>query len=1710
MTAILRGLQTFLIISGAALSVLGANADDWPAYRKDGARSAVTETGLAFPLGTAWARRMPQAPEPAWPDCGRAFPIFEFDYAFMPVAAGGIVYLGSSADDTVYALRAGDGSVLWTYTAAAPVRFAPHIAHGRCYFSSDDGFVYCLDAQTGEEVWTFRLGLDDRMFLGNGRLVSRRPSRSGVLIDGETLYTVGGMWPSEGVAVYALDARTGEVRWRNDTINAFYLPYPHDGLSLGGPTSQGYLLTDGETLAMPTGEGSPAMFDARTGEFLHWDARPAGSTWAALVDGFAVTPARGWQPNLPTRLGEAELFRADGMAFFSLKGGRADYGKWGGYDRLPGSAREGVERWRGQIAPIGGRNRVVFTGDRFFASGMGELEALDSSGSELKRLWKVEHERIYSLILAGDALIAGCDGFVAAVDARSGRTLWRGEVDGQARGLAVAGGVLYVSTDRGTLYAFGQADDSVAGAQQAEPARLFGPLAERDETKERGDSVEGYALVVGAGDTAAAERLAAERKLHVVALLADGEAVREARARLVRQGVYGRHIVVHQAPADGALPYADYFADEVLVAGRTSAIHPSEVYRVLRPISGRMTFAGMTDAEIAEFVRRAGVPEGEFDGRTVARGRLEGAFDWNSEAAVDGRVSWPLELLWFGGPGRQRVLSRHRSDLPPPVPAAGRVYQLGDGYVVAVDAYNGKELWSCYAPGYRHVAADDDHAYISMGGHVMQLDAQTGKLLRIYGNVEPPVFSLDRRQAFRVATDDGAYGGSLAVGRTDAAVEVRLTSKTPAADDKDGWVLWFDFRLAPERLLPSGPGAFPLIVDLKRGRLRRFEGFDAARIPAVELRPTGVKEQNHDDGHGALVFTLQRANDAEAGSNTLKRELRQRTHLSTAEAHDGYLLRIPLAEIRRLTGHEPESFDMAAEIELYLHADQRRMFHAAPITQRRDPWRRGTATFVLRGEAQPAHAPMATVDRGAMAELPAHARQWGRMPQYERHDGNIPRLPVIPEGREDLAVRTNPITGQQGDLFFLRGYGCSGTVASATMNLVRSGTVGLYDLEDDSGMRNLPGTRSGCRITLSPALGLLVSLEGTGDCFCPYNFPTNVAMAPARRRSNEDWAVFIDQARVGQMRQLALNFGAPGDRRDERGLLWLGYPRAPMMYATGHSFGPFPQTIGLPMSLDVAAGGKPYRVNADRVIVENTNLPWVAASGLEGVRKLELSLVYHEPLTTALASPAAPPPRIDGRLDDDAWSGDPGAPLASNPGGLADEGRVRVRFDRENLYLGFARRARTDRRGAPLPWPADTQFNVFLKDAEHSAYAQFRVGLDGARSSRAVSSVVALPQLPPPAVDANPADWTDRGVELALGDGHGTLQMAWTDRGPALFLRVPSDRPDGFGPALRAQFANLERERIVELIVDTAEGTARVVRGRMVGRDGREVEPTVFDELATARPRRDLNRLRESEEIDAEVAVRRAAGHLLVEAVLPLAPLELDADARPSLGFQLSAFDPEHRDGNIAQGAGARRDLLAGGSLLTLVSGDAGAPAGRVAAAGVRNEWYGKVWNFQAAGRELPIDRWTGAVGAEEGAFQVEMAVPLGVLAAADLSLDRLLAQFGAEGDLSTNLDDLHRRFSARFVRIHTEAAPAEAASYIVRLHFAELGDVAPGERVFDVHIQGRPVLERFDIVHEAGGPRRAVTRDFRVTAGRELNIEFLPLAGEPCLSGLEVIRASR
>jgi hypothetical protein len=77
-----------------------------------------------------------------------------------------------------------------------------------------------------------------------------------------------------------------------------------------------------------------------------------------------------------------------------------------------------------------------------------------------------------------------------------------------------------------------------------------------------------------------------------------------------------------------------------------------------------------------------------------------------------------------------------------------------------------------------------------------------------------------------------------------------------------------------------------------------------------------------------------------------------------------------------------------------------------------------------------------------------------------------------------------------------------------------------------------------------------------------------------------------------------------------------------------------------------------------------------------------------------------------------------------------------------------------------------------------------------------------------------------------------------------------------------------------------------------------------------------------------------------------------------------------------------------------------------------------------------------------------------------------------------------------------------------VRLHFVEPDDVKPGERVVNVSVQGRRVLDHFDVVKEAGRPLKAVVKEVRgVRVSDELRLSFRPVGTRPAvLCGIEVL----
>ncbi|MFA5203326.1 MAG: sugar-binding domain-containing protein [Lentisphaeria bacterium] len=90
--------------------------------------------------------------------------------------------------------------------------------------------------------------------------------------------------------------------------------------------------------------------------------------------------------------------------------------------------------------------------------------------------------------------------------------------------------------------------------------------------------------------------------------------------------------------------------------------------------------------------------------------------------------------------------------------------------------------------------------------------------------------------------------------------------------------------------------------------------------------------------------------------------------------------------------------------------------------------------------------------------------------------------------------------------------------------------------------------------------------------------------------------------------------------------------------------------------------------------------------------------------------------------------------------------------------------------------------------------------------------------------------------------------------------------------------------------------------------------------------------------------------------------------------------------------------------------------------------------------------------------------------------------------------------------RIHYALTGLPAAEYTLELGLCEGYFNAPGQRVFDVVVNGETVLPQVDIIREAGGPRRAVVRTVTVRPDQgRITVEFLGHVNGPSLSRLRL-----
>ncbi len=135
-------------------------AADWPTYRQNNARLGSTKDELTRPLRLRWLYSAATKPRLGFsgPD-GRTIEglklrhRIQFDDAFHVAIASGRVFFGSSVDHQLHCRDLDTGKTLWTFMTGAPIRLAPTVWEGLVLFGSDDGYAYCLDADSGKLKW---------------------------------------------------------------------------------------------------------------------------------------------------------------------------------------------------------------------------------------------------------------------------------------------------------------------------------------------------------------------------------------------------------------------------------------------------------------------------------------------------------------------------------------------------------------------------------------------------------------------------------------------------------------------------------------------------------------------------------------------------------------------------------------------------------------------------------------------------------------------------------------------------------------------------------------------------------------------------------------------------------------------------------------------------------------------------------------------------------------------------------------------------------------------------------------------------------------------------------------------------------------------------------------------------------------------------------------------------------------------------------------------------------------------------------------------------------------------------------------------------------------------------------------------------------------------------------------------------------------------
>lgn len=1151
-----------IFLCAATTASAASGGGDWPMWRYDAGHTAASGHDLPESLHPAWSRhygpRVPVWDDPLNQD------MMPYDSIFEPVVADGKMFVGFNNKDKVVALDIRNGEELWAFYADGPVRFSPVVFDGKVYFASDDGYLYGLDVSDGRLRWKFRGGPSARKMIGNSRLISAWPARGGPVERDGTIYFAASIWPFMGTFIYALDAEDGKVQWVNDATSADFIKQPHSAPAFAGVAPQGQLAATADLLLVPGGRSLPAALDRATGELKYFDfgGKGQGGSFVAADEArcFVHTRLRGtmalnltdgrddqWHINEPVLAG--------GITYAANTPGETD----------------------GKPAPA-----VVQAFDR-----------------DKKLLWQVEADGSGDLIKAGNRLYAAGTKGIVAIDlpGDGGDVRVAGVVsdDTSVARLLAGGGMLFAVTREGRIRAWGAEEgEEKMWADVASPVAPNADAAARARRIVQQTGVrQGYALCFGADDPERLEAHLMASDLHMIVVDPDPRRIDRLRRGLDAAGLYGDRAAVCVGDPLSFQP-PPYFASLIVVtespAQRLAESQGSrlltKLYESLRPYGGVLHLAATPSglAALEKQVLQARLPKAKVaragtDLLVTREGSLPGAADWthaygdiaNTVKSDDQRVRLPLGLLWFGGSSNLDVLPRHGHG-PSPQVVGGRLFIQGMNSLSARDVYTGRMLWKREFDdlGTFNVYYDDSYADtpLSTAYNQLHLPGANARGTNYVASREGVYVAIQSRcllldpatgktvRSFELPEEKGrrpewgflgVYENLLLAGIGFGNYSQRLDYEfTP--EGKRG-VAWSPDRNGSLGLLAFDRHTGEVLwkADAVNSLLHNGIVAGRGRIYCLDSLPSRVETQVRRRGETPPRARLL-ALEASTGKLLWERpDEIAGTWLGYSEQHD-VLLEAGAAATDRSPDESAKGMTAFRGVDGTSLWTRPELAYAGPC--------------MIHNDILITNATSYRISQGAFRLL----------------DGEPVTIP-------------HPVTGEPVAWNFIRTYGCNTCVAAEHLLTFRSGAAGFYDLTTHSGTGNFGGFKSGCSSNLIVADGVLSAPEYTRTCTCAYQNQTSLALVPMPEV--EQWTystLTIDEA--APVRRIGVNLGAPGDRRAEDGTLWIDHP------SVGGTSPEIP--------VEIEGELRWFRHHSARV--SGPSPAWIAASGVEGARKLTLSL----------------------------------------------------------------------------------------------------------------------------------------------------------------------------------------------------------------------------------------------------------------------------------------------------------------------------------------------------------------------------------------------------------------------------------------------------------------------------------------------------------------------